>query len=123
MKKTAVLILAVFAYSDVFTIITEIKKMESFTPAFKKIEKYNIFSNLEIQNNNVLTGGAIVRQNNLILNAIFQNKANINGVWLKPGDVIEGYKIVKINNNEVVLKKNKKTKKLIIKSNILKVVK
>jgi len=124
MKKIIIFLAMVFAYSDVYTIITQIKKMESFKPEFKKIQKYNIFSSFDINNNSVKSVTSFAaKADNLIINAIFQNRVNINGTWYKLGDMIEGYRIVKVYNNEVILKRDNKIKKLVLKSNILKVLK
>ncbi|ACM92103.1 hypothetical protein NAMH_1375 [Nautilia profundicola AmH] len=122
MKKLIIFVILITLNADIYTVITEIKKMQTYTPNFKKIEKYNIFSSFNIVNKNIPL--EITAQDKILsLNAIFQNKADINGVWVKVGDEIAGYKVIKINNNEVVLKKNNTIKKLVLKSNILKVVK
>ena len=123
MKKIIILFLGVIVYSDVFTIITKIKKMETYNPIFKKLEKYDIFGNYIFNNKHILNTDTTAHQLMFQINAIFQNKVNINGEWYKLGDKIEGYKIVKINNEGIVLERNGKIKKFILKSNILKVVK
>jgi len=124
MKKIFMLILTVFLQADILTIITQIKNMQNYTPKFKNIKKYNVFIDVNLTDKKTLkknTGD--LREANFVLNAVFQNRANINGIWVEKGDNIEGYEIVRVLSDGVVLKKGKKTKKIILKSNILKVVK
>lgn len=40
------------------------------------------------------------------LEALFNQKAKINGKWLKKGETIQGYKLTKIYNNQVILQAN-----------------
>jgi len=123
MKKMIFLfILFVVMDADVVTVINEIKKMQTFTPQFKKMAKYDIFGNFIINKKDNSGFNSAVNEK-LQINAVFQNRININGSWYKTGDIINGYKIIKINNNEVVMKKNGKIKTIIFKSNIIKVVK
>ena len=121
MKKIVFLICSVFLFADVSDIINEIKKMESFTPKFKHFVNYNIFINNKVKNHYIRNVVISNTDSNLILYAVFQNRVNINGIWLKVGEVINGYKIIKIAPNKVLLKKDGKIKKLILKPNILKV--
>ena len=124
MKKIFILISAVFLQADILTIITQINNMQNYTPKFKNIKKYNVFIDVNLTDKKTLkknTGD--LREANFVLNAVFQNRANINGIWVEKGDNIEGYEIVRVLSDGVVLKKGKKTKKIILKSNILKVVK
>jgi hypothetical protein len=124
MKKIFMLILTVFLQADILTIKTQINNMQNYTPKFKNIKKYNVFIDVNLTDKKTLkknTGD--LREANFVLNAVFQNRANINGIWVEKGDNIEGYEIVRVLSDGVVLKKGKKTKKIILKSNILKVVK
>ena len=114
MKKVIFLIFYSLLYADVAKIINEITKIKEFKPKFKKIKYYNIF---EYKNNSAKNTTKKVF--NLKIYAIFQNKVNINGKWLKIGDKINGYKIIKIANNCIYLKQNNKTSKIFIKNNIL----
>lgn len=120
MKKMIFLIFAVsFVFADVLNIITQIKQMETYKPVFKPLPDYNIFTkDIEIQNSKVAT---LPKQNTLVLNAVFQNRADINGKWVKKGDNIEGYLVIKISDKEVVLKKDGKYKKLLLTPKVLKV--
>jgi hypothetical protein len=106
-------------------IISLIKNMESFTPKFRHIVNYNPFKiQVPIQKNEqVNIKNVSVIKKELKLYAIFQNKVNINGKWLKTGDYIEGYKVIKISENEVLLTKNGKIKKIALKANLIKVAK
>ena len=124
MKKILFLLSAVLLYGDISDIISYIKNMESYTLKFKKIVHYNVFSDIVAEKSeNLKINGNTNNSKNIAIYAVFQNKININGHWYKIGDVIDGYKIIKINNNEVVMKKKGKIKTIIFKSNIIKVVK
>ncbi len=123
MKKIIFLIFFVFLFADVSNIIGEIKNIENYTPKFKHFVNYNIFVNNKVKNQykkSVVVSNTNTNSN-LTLYAVFQNKVNINGIWLKVGEVINGYKIIKIASNKVILKKDGKIKKLVLKPNILKV--
>jgi len=59
----------------------------------------------------------------LKLYAIYNNRAYINGKFYKIGDKVAGFKVIKISNKYVVLKKNRKKVVLpLVKSNIIKTV-
>ena len=49
---------------------------------------------------------------NLVLNAIVNNRAFINGKWVAPGDRILGYRVERVEGNEVLLKKENKSVRL-----------
>jgi len=125
MKKIIFIIFSLLLYADVTYIINEITKIEKFKPVFKKIKHYNIFEYETNIATNIPTKNTASRSEkgsfNLKIYAIFQNRVNINGKWFKVGDTINGYKIVKITNNYVYLKRNNKTLKLSITNYILKV--
>jgi len=94
--------------------------MENYRPVFKKIQHYKPFSDEVIptkENGKIFNVSPV----NLSLNAIFQNKAFINGRWVKRGDLIEGYKVIKITQNSVVLFKNGKIKKITLNPKVIKV--
>ena len=121
MKKIIFIAFCSLLYADITYIISEIKKIEKFKPVFKKIIYYNIFeyeTNIAKKN---IAGVSKKESFNLEIYAIFQNRVNINGKWLKIGDAINGYKILKITNNYVYLKRNNQILKLSIKNYILKV--
>ncbi len=48
------------------------------------------------------------KRKRLMLDAIMNKSALINGTWYKVGQSINGYKIVNINNNSILLTKNNK---------------
>ena len=121
MKKAVLLILGLFLQADVLNVVTQIKNMENYAPEFKKIAKYDIFGEDIVIIKKQLNQKKAKK--NLILNVIFQNRANINGLWVKKGDDIEGYKVVRVFSDGVVLKNDKEIKKIILISKILKVAK
>ncbi len=128
MKKILFLLIAVLLYGDISDIITYIKKMESYTPEFKRIVNYNVFSDIiEEKSENLKINGnisnSIYVNKNIAIYAVFQNKININGQWYKIGDIVYGYKIVKITNDKVFLKKNNRIKIIEFKTSVIKVIK
>jgi len=109
-----------FLSADVTELISKIKKLENYSSEFKKFDIYNIFEtekSVKTAPAPVLTKPALKYS----LNAIFQNKANINGEWVKPGDMVGEYKVVKITDTQVILQKNNEIRVLSLHSNILKV--
>ena len=48
------------------------------------------------------------------LSGIMNNRARINGRWLKVGDMIEGYRVETIDENHVLLKKGKRSVELFL---------
>jgi len=123
MKRFIIFLTAVFAFADISGVINKIKQMESYKPVFIKMPVYNVFTDVSTKKEDSNFIKLEVKKVILKLNAIFQNKANINGVWVKKGDIIEGYEVVEVKNDSVVLKKEGEIKILQIKPNILKVVK
>ncbi len=124
MKKILFLLSAVLLYGDISDIISYIKNMESYTLKFKKIVHYNVFSDIVAEKSeNLKINGNTNNSKNIAIYAVFQNKININGHWYKTGDIVYGYKIVKITNDKVFLKKNNRIKIIEFKTNIIKVVK
>lgn len=57
-------------------------------------------------------------QATLELEALFNQKAKINGLWLKEGERIEGYRLEAIQSNQVILKSEDATLKLQLKKQI-----
>jgi len=101
--------------------------MENYNPKFKHISGYNPFVKIkkkaETKEKRVKHDISEIKEKNLVLYAIFQNRVNINGKWFKVGDVVNGYKIIKINTYGIYLSKNNKIKKISLKANIIKVAK
>jgi hypothetical protein len=54
------------------------------------------------------------RQVELNLSAIVNDRACINGRWLGVGETIEGYRVEKVEENHVVLRKGKRTMELFL---------
>ena len=121
MKKIFFLSSFVFLFgNNAMQIIDEIKKIEQFRPKFKIVKNFDIFSfddeekkgKINKDFNFVLKKSPILR-----IYAIFQDKVNINGEWFKIGDSVNGYEIIKIDKNFVLLKKGNTKKYLKIISN------
>lgn len=107
MKKNLIFV-TIFLYADVSNIILKIDKIERYKPVFKHIympeckeKKVKIIS----VNNKIPLSKKRVE---LKLLAIFNKKAFINYQWVKEGDELSGYKVVKIYHKKVLLKRNNK---------------
>ena len=109
---------AVYSFGDIANTILKINHIENVKKHFLKIN-YNIFTN----NTQFITFTPTIKENkiNLKIYAIFNQKVNINGKWYQIGNEINGYKIINITSNSVLLKKGSKILVLKIKNNILKV--
>ena len=112
MKKLFLLSFFIFLFSDTIKIIEEIKKIEQFKPKFKSVQNFNVFSFNKKRQKIVKKDFSFTLKKDLTLQiyAIFQNRVNINGEWFEVGDMIDGYKIAKINKNFVLLKKGNSKK-------------
>ena len=120
--KKILIFFAVFLLADTSDTILKIKEIQASKKIFLKYPFYNIF----IQYQPVNVNFEVKRSNisySLKLYAIFNNKANINGEWKRVGENINGYQIVKITPNYVLLKKDNKLKVLKFSTNIIKVLK
>ena len=121
--KKFIIFIAVFIYADVSDVILKIKEIENIKRKFLKID-YNMF---ETKNKEVLIPLPVIKRKKkevkLVLNAIFNNKVNINGKWYKVKDKVFDYVIYKILEDKVVLKNGNKIIVLKIRPNILKVSK
>jgi hypothetical protein len=117
--KKMVIFLSVFLFADISNILITINKIETYKPLFKKIKfiKFKKTANIKQISNNT--------NNNfeLQLNAVFNKKALINSMWVKKGDFIKGYKVIKIYSKRVILKKENQIIVLKLENNILKVKK
>ncbi len=127
MKKLIIygtMFLGALLYADVSQIVNTIKNINGYKPKFKEVKKYNIFQGVCFKNKKVETNiSDTYVQTVLQLYAVFQNKANINGKWVKPGDYVEGFRVMKIEPEGVILQKDGKIKILKSKLIVLKVVK
>jgi hypothetical protein len=64
-----------------------------------------------------------VQDNTLYVTAILNNKAFINSRWYRVGEKVDGYKIIQLKENSILVKNSKKVLKFSIKrrDNIVKV--
>ncbi len=63
-----------------------------------------------------------VKKSTYVLNAIFSNKAKINGIWYKQNSTIGDFKLTSIRSNSVIMKNEHSKKELFIrKSNVSKI--
>jgi hypothetical protein len=116
--KYFVLFLSVFLYADISNIILKINNIENYKPVFKKI--YFIKCN---KIKNISEKKVVNKKSELKLMAIFNNQALINNKWVKAGDYLKGYKVIKIYPKKVILKKGNKIFVLGFNNNLLKVEK
>jgi len=112
-----IFLLISFLNADISNILLQIDKIEKYQLKFKQINiKCNVIK-LFIHSKTTPVNS------NLKLNAIFNKKALINNRWFSEGNVINGYKIIKIYSQEVLLKKDDKFLILKFDNNLLKVKK
>ena len=65
---------------------------------------------------NIEVDGVVVQQvEKISLKGIMNSKAYINNVWVGLNDEVEGYKVVSITTNSVLLKREDRTKELFLK--------
>ena len=123
MRIVILLFAFILSYADVSEIIATIKNIERYKPKFKTMENYNPFVKTIVKNTeqNIVNNVSVVKEKAFKLYAVFQNKVNINGKWLKVGDIIEGYKIIKVTSNGVSLLKDGKIKTISLKASFIKV--
>ncbi len=123
--KKAVVLLGSLLFADINNITTEIKEIESFKPRFKPLVRYDVFDAAKVIkiNKKQPTIKAIVVEPKLYLKAIFNKKANINGKWVKVGDEIDGYRVIRVDANGVLLQKFRKRLYLRVKISVIKVAK
>jgi hypothetical protein len=105
MKKT-IIFLSIFLYADISNILLKIDKIEHYKRKFNKI--FLKKCNVNIYNSNLSNNKISIKKTDLSLAAIFNNKALINNKWVQKGDIIDGYKVLKIYPKKVLLKKDKK---------------
>jgi len=107
--KKFIFFIAIFLYADISDVLLKIKEIENHKKIFLKYPDYNIFTSkvykIKPKQSIIQIHKPLVK---LTLNAIFNNSAKINGKWVKKGDVIYNYKIIKIEYNKVILKKDNK---------------
>ncbi len=56
----------------------------------------------------------VEQQVNFKLSAIMNDRARINGRWVKPGDTVQGYKVEAVDENRVELKKENRSVELFL---------
>ena len=118
--KKLIIFLTVLLFGDVSDILFKIKEIENLKKNFLNID-YNIFSTHNMPAPAVI--GVVKESINLKIYAVFNDKININGKWYKIGDEVQGYKILKVSDRYLLLKKDGKIFTLKIGNDYLKVVK
>lgn len=108
-KKIVFILISIMLYADISNILFKIKELQNSKKIFLSMPEYNFFSILKPKNELIQTKTVIENENlPLKIYAVFNNKVNINGKWLKVGENFQGYKIIKINYNKIVVKKDNK---------------
>lgn len=130
MKNKTLLILFLFLLTNLGAIANDdIKnKTKEYDKLFQQIGEKRIgVSNKkinEIQNpfimadkKNILVDGNVTTANKIIysLNAIFNDKAKINGEWYKLNNQIGDFKLVKIGSKSVIIRSEHSKKELFIR--------
>ena len=108
--KKLIFFLGIFLYADISSVLLKIKEIENKKKVFLKYPNYNIFTSkvYKVEKRNNIIKVFAKKSINLILEAIFNNSAKINGIWLKRGDKILGFRVIKILHNRVILQKESK---------------
>jgi hypothetical protein len=101
MKKFLLFSLSVILYADISNILEKINTIENYKIDFKPINLKKC-RKMKVRNKKKEI------EKKLILKAFLNKKVLINDKWLKVGDVIEDYQVVKIYSKKVVLKKDNK---------------
>ncbi len=106
MKKIIFLIVCNILFADITPVIVQIKQIENLKKTFLKYPNYNIF----INKSTVHISNTVTKYANptFQIYAIFNNKADINGIWKTIGDYVNNYKIIKIYSNRIILKNGNK---------------
>lgn len=133
MRYILLLILFISANAgDISTLLSKINYLKSLTSkGFKEIDiKYDPFMQtkkifVKKKNSKKEVVKSSINKVSLTLITILNGRAFINSKWYKKGDKLNGYKIVYIGNDKVMLKKESRVKYLQIEKtkNILKVEK
>ncbi len=124
-RKTVIVLLTLScAFSqDINKILKKIEKLKTFSKTERKIEiSYDPF--FPTKKKKVKKKRKIIKKRTpLKLKAILNKEALINGKWLKEGSRVGNYKIIKIEEQRVWLKRGQKTilLKLYKKPSLLKV--
>ena len=122
-RKTVIVLLTLScAFSqDINKILKKIEKLKTFSKTERKIEiSYDPFFPTKKKK---VKKKIIKKRTPLKLKAILNKEALINGKWLKEGSRVGNYKIIKIEEQRVWLKRGQKTilLKLYKKPSLLKV--
>ncbi|NPA81367.1 MAG: hypothetical protein GXO31_02035 [Epsilonproteobacteria bacterium] len=122
-RKTVIVLLTLScAFSqDISKILKKIEKLKTFSKTERKIEiSYDPFFPTKKKK---VKKKIIKKRTPLKLKAILNKEALINGKWLKEGSRVGNYKIIKIEEQRVWLKRGQKTilLKLYKKPSLLKV--
>jgi len=116
--KKIIIFFTLFLYADISNVLFQIDKIENYKPKFKHI---NIKKCNEVLSSNHIK--IINNHSNLKLKAIFNKKVLIDNKWLGEGNIVKGYKIIKIYPKKVLLKKENNFLILRFNNNLLKVKK
>lgn len=104
MKLKLFFLLSVLLSEGLFgDLISEIKQIENKPIILLKFPNYNFFEMPKIK----VKAKKAIKPHFKVL-AIFDNSVFINGKWYKVGDVVYGFRIVKIYDNRIVVKRDGK---------------
>jgi len=121
MKKIVFIVIGIFLYADISNVLLKIDKLENFKRTFMKIDLPICKKTTPKQS--IIIKNQVKHENALTLNAIFNKKALINNKWVKSGDVLNGYKVMKVFSKQVVLKRGKNIIVLKFNKSLIKVKK
>lgn len=121
MKKLALLVIAC-VLANANNLQSRIENLINNTQENQKLKiNYNPFGSAEVIVQQVFKNSVV--QKTLHVVSIINNKAYINSSWRSVGDEFSGYKVLQINDNSVLVKKEDKILKLSLKksSQLLKI--
>jgi len=103
--KKIIFFIAAFLYADISSILLKIKQIEKSKKIFLPVIHYNIFTSSSIQSLKTIQ---IYSASPIKVYAVFNDLVNINGRWFRIGEEVNGYKITKVSNKKIILKKDGK---------------
>jgi len=104
MKKIIVFI-SVFLYADISSILFKINQIEESKKIFLPMPHYNIFTSSKVKSFKTIE---IYSASPIKIYALFNDLVNINGRWFRVGENVNGYKIIKVSDKKIILKKDNK---------------
>ena len=102
------LIFSTFLYANVANILTMLDEIDSKKLPKVKISKYNIFTKRAIKRVVIINPKKITKKDvSINVAAVFNKMVLIDGKWYKEGEMVKGFKILKVYPKKIVIKADK----------------